>query len=133
MRANFGASHSNSMKHPDKLTLFGIPNCTTVKQARTWLAEHALDVQFHDFKKQGVDATWLTQVVAQTGWEALVNTRGTTWRKLSDTEKTAVTNATQAMQLMQAQPSVIKRPVLEIDGTYHIGFSEDQYQTLFGA
>ncbi|HEY9099613.1 MAG TPA: ArsC family reductase [Thiobacillus sp.] len=121
------------MKHPDKLTLFGIPNCTTVKKARAWLAEHALDAQFHDFKKQGVDATWLTQVIAQTGWEALVNTRGTTWRKLSDMEKAAVTNATQAMQLMQAQPSVIKRPVLEIDGTYHIGYSEDQYQALFGA
>lgn len=133
MRASSDASCLIRMKHPDNLNLFGIPNCTTVKKARTWLAEHALDVTFHDFKKQGVEAAWLKQVAAQTGWETLVNTRGTTWRKLSDTEKAAVTNASRAIQLMQAQPSVIKRPILEIDGTYHIGFSDEQYQALFGA
>lgn len=131
MRADSVASRLNSMKRPDKLTLFGIPNCATVKKARAWLAGHALEAGFHDFKKQGVDAAWLGQVVAQTGWEALVNTRGTTWRKLSDAEKAAVTGETGAIQLMQAQPSVIKRPVLEIDGVYHIGFSEDQYQALW--
>ncbi|MBT9590082.1 MAG: ArsC family reductase [Thiobacillus sp.] len=113
------------------MKLYGIPNCTTVKKARAWLAEHKLDVMFHDFKKQGVDASWLSQVVAQTGWQALVNTRGTTWRKLSDAEKAAVTNSSSAIQLMQNQPSVIKRPVLEVAGAYHIGFSEDQYQALW--
>jgi len=131
MRADSGASHSNGMKHPDKLTLFGIPNCTTVKKARAWLAEHALDAQFHDFKKQGVEASWLSQVVAQTGWQALVNTRGTTWRKLSDAKKAAVIDSSSAIQLMQDQPSVIKRPVLDMEGVFHIGFSEDQYQALW--
>ena len=121
------------MKRHDNLKLFGIPNCTTVKKARAWLAEHTLEVAFHDFKKQGVDAAWLNKLVAQTGWQALLNTRGTTWRKLADAEKAAVTDETAAIQLMQNQPSVIKRPVLEVDGTYHIGFSEDQYQALFGA
>lgn len=115
------------------MKLYGIPNCTTVKKARAWLAEHALNAEFHDFKKQGIDAAWLSKVIRQTGWQALVNTRGTTWRRLDDAEKAAVTDDASAIALMLAQPSVIKRPVLERDGKYHLGFSEDQYQTLFGA
>ena len=115
------------------MKLYGIPNCTTVKKARAWLADRALDVIFHDFKKQGVDAAWLRDVIKQTGWQALLNTRGTTWRKLADAEKSAVTDEASAVALMLAQPSVIKRPVLERDGKYHLGFTEDQYQTLFGA
>jgi arsenate reductase len=117
----------------DSMTLYGIPNCTTVKKARAWLAAHALDVAFHDFKKQGVDAAWLRKVIKQTGWQALLNTRGTTWRKLDDAEKAAASDEAGAIALMLAQPSVIKRPVLEIEGSYHLGFAEEQYQTLFGA
>lgn len=115
------------------MTLYGIPNCTTVKKARAWLAAHALDVAFHDFKKQGVDAAWLRKVVRQTGWQALLNTRGTTWRKLGDAEKAAAGDEAGAIAVMLAHPSVIKRPVLEIDGNYHLGFAEEQYQALFGA
>ncbi|MHB1216032.1 MAG: ArsC family reductase [Thiobacillus sp.] len=115
------------------MKLYGIPNCTTVKKARAWLAGHAHDVAFHDFKKQGVDAAWLREVAAQAGWQALVNTRGTTWRKLTDADKAAVVDEASAIALMISQPSVIKRPLLECDGTYHLGFAEDQYQTLFGA
>ena len=115
------------------MKLYGIPNCTTVKKARAWLAGHAHEAVFHDFKKQGVDATWLRNVAAQTGWQALLNTRGTTWRKLTDAEKAAAGDAAGAIALMLAQPSVIKRPVLELDGRYHLGFAEDQYQTIFGA
>ena len=113
------------------MKLYGIPNCTTVKKARAWLAERQLDVAFHDFKKQGVDPDWLASVAAQTGWQALLNTRGTTWRKLSDAEKAAAGNAAGALALMQAQSSVIKRPVLEVEGRYHLGFDEAQYQSLF--
>jgi arsenate reductase len=115
------------------MKLYGIPNCTTVKKARAWLADHALEVAFHDFRKQGVDAAWLRDVIKQTGWQALVNTRGTTWRKLGDAEKTAVADEASAIALMISQPSVIKRPVLERDGRYHLGFAEAHYQTLFGA
>jgi len=115
------------------MKLYGIPNCTTAKKARAWLAGHALEVAFHDFKKQGVDAAWLHKVAAQTGWQALLNTRGTTWRKLPDAEKAGVSDEASAIALMISQPSVIKRPLLERDGTYHLGFAEDQYQTLFGA
>lgn len=122
-----------SMTPPDTLKLFGIPNCTTVKKARAWLVGQGRDVTFHDFRKQGVDAAWLAQVIAQTGWQALVNTRGTTWRTLDDADKAAVTDAASAIRLMQTHPSVIKRPVLEINGTYHIGFSDEHYQALPGA
>lgn len=115
------------------MKLYGIPNCATIKKARAWLAEHGLDVPFHDFRKEGVDAAWLHDVIAQTGWQALLNTRGTTWRKLTETEKAAVTDEASAIACMLVQPSVIKRPVLERDGKYHLGFAEDQYQTLFGA
>jgi arsenate reductase len=115
------------------MKLYGIPNCTTVKKTRAWLAGHALEVAFHDFKKQGVDAAWLRKVAAQTGWQALLNTRGTTWRKLPDAEKAAVTDEASAIALMISQPSVIKRPVLERDGRYHLGFAEDHYQAIFGA
>lgn len=121
------------MKRHINLKLYGIPNCTTVKKARAWLADRTLDASFHDFKKQGVDAAWLRDVIKQTGWQALINTRGTTWRRLAVTEKAAVADETSAIDLMLAQPSVIKRPVLERDGAYHLGFTEDQYQTLFGA
>lgn len=114
------------------MKLYGIPNCSTVKKARTWLAGHALDVPFHDFRKQGVDATWLRKLVAQMGWQALINMRGTTWRKLTDEEKAAVVDEHSAIALMMAQPSVIKRPVLERDGSYHLGFTEEHYQALFG-
>ena len=95
------------------------------------VARHQLDVVFHDFKKQGVDTDWLADVARQTGWQALLNTRGTTWRKLSDAEKAAAGDADGALALMQAQPSVIKRPVLEVEGRYHLGFDEAQYQNLF--
>ncbi|MBU1223906.1 MAG: ArsC family reductase [Gammaproteobacteria bacterium] len=115
------------------MKLYGIPNCTTVKKARAWLAEHGQDVPFHDFKKHGVEAAWLQDVARQTGWQALLNTRGTTWRKLTDAEKAAVTDASSAIACMLAQPSVIKRPVLEHDGRYHLGFAEEQYEALFGA
>ena len=115
------------------MKLYGIPNCTTVKKARAWLAANAHDVVFHDFKKQGVDAAWLQKVIEQTGWQALLNTRGTTWRKLSDAEQAAAGDEAGAIALMLAQPSVIKRPVLERDGSYFLGFAEDHYQTLFGA
>jgi arsenate reductase len=115
------------------MKLYGIPHCTTVKKARAWLAEHGHEVAFHDFKKQGVDAAWLQRLCREVGWQALLNTRGTTWRKLADADKAAAGDEAGAIALMLAQPSVIKRPVLERDGRHHLGFSADQYQDLFGA
>lgn len=117
----------------NKLKLYGIPNCTTVKKARDWLVEHGHDAAFHDFRKQGVDAAWLRKVVAQTGWRALINTRGTTWRKLDDAEKAAVIDEGGAISLMLAHPSVIKRPVLEHGDRYYLGFDDVHYPAILGA
>ncbi len=115
------------------MKLYGIPNCTTVKKARAWLAAHDVAVEFHDFKKDGVTQAWLQKVARQTGWEALVNRRGTTWRQLADGEKAAISDESAAIELMLTKPSIIKRPVLEHDGRYHLGFDEQHYQDLFGA
>ena len=121
------------MKRHINLKLYGIPNCTTVKKARAWLADHALDVRLSRLQETGRRCSLAARGrSAQTGWQALVNTRGTTWRKLSDAEKAAAGDEAGAIALMLAQPSVIKRPVLERDGTYHLGFAEEQYQALFG-
>ena len=95
------------------ITLYGIPNCDTVKKARAWLAEHGVVVQFHDFKKQGVPEQPLDHWLATAGCEKLLNRQGTTWRKLDATTQAAVTDAASARALMLAQPSVIKRPVVE--------------------
>lgn len=107
------------------LTLYGIPNCSTVKKARTWLEERGLPYTFHDFKKDGVPAEALHDWVHSQGWEKLVNRAGTTWRKLDTAAQARVVDAPGAMALMQAQPSVIKRPVVRWpDGRITIGFND---------
>lgn len=104
-------------------TLYGIPNCNTVKTARTWLTEQGLAYVFHDFKKQGVPADLLPGWIAAVGWEQLVNRKGTTWRKLDEATRLAVVDAPSATALMLAQPSVIKRPVVAWpDGQVSVGF-----------
>lgn len=99
------------MKH--SVTLYGIPNCDTVKKARAWLAGQQVEAQFHDFKKQGVPEDRLDHWLATVGWEKLLNRQGTTWRKLDEATQAAVTDAQSARSLMLAQASVIKRPVVE--------------------
>jgi arsenate reductase (glutaredoxin) len=96
--------------------LYGIPNCDTVKRARTWLAEQGITHDFHDFKKQGVPELRLDAWLAAVGWEQLVNRRGTTWRQLDPTLQAGVTGSASARALMLASPSVIKRPVVEWPG-----------------
>jgi Spx/MgsR family transcriptional regulator len=94
-------------------TVYGIPNCDTVKKARAWLSAQGVEYAFHDFKKQGVPAAHLDRWVAELGWEKLVNRSGTTWRKLDAQQQALVTNATSAKRLMLENVSVIKRPVVE--------------------
>ncbi|MDD5241878.1 MAG: ArsC family reductase [Sulfuricella sp.] len=114
------------------MKLYGIPNCNTVKKARSWLSEHNIEIPFHDFKKQGVNEELLESWLKQIGWEKLVNRQGTTWRQLPDEAKVAVRDETGAIRLMLEKPSVIKRPVLEKNGKIHVGFDEAHYQSLFG-
>ncbi len=107
------------------ITIYGIPNCSTVKKARVWLDEHGTPYQFHDFKKSGVPASHIPTWIAKVSWEKLVNRQGTTWRKLDAAVQQAVVDATSASQLMQQNPSVIKRPVVEwADGSVTVGFDE---------
>lgn len=110
------------------LTVYGIPNCDTVKKARAWLTEHALAHQFHDFKKQGAPAELLPAWLAQVGEPALLNRKGTTWRKLDEAARAAVVDESAAIALMLAQPSVIKRPVvLWPDQRLTVGFSAETF------
>ena len=109
-------------------TLYGIPNCDTVKRARAFLAGRGAVVQFLDFKKAGVPPDRLAGWLASAGWERLLNRQGTTWRKLPDATKAAVVDAASARALMLAQASVIKRPVVEWpDGSITVGFDEADF------
>jgi len=93
--------------------LYGIPNCDTVKKARTWLDGQHIAYTFHDFKKSGVPVDAIDAWIAAVGWEKLVNRKGTTWRKLDPASQAAVQDAASAKALMLAQPSVVKRPVVD--------------------
>lgn len=110
--------------------LYGIPHCDTVKRARAWLAAHGVEHIFHDFKKQGVPAPALDTWVEACGWEPLLNRRGTTWRALDPVAQQQVQDASGAKLLMRAQPSVIKRPVVQwADGAITIGFDAGDWTT----
>ncbi len=112
------------------MKIYGIPNCATVKKARVWLEEQSLACEFHDFKKQGITRELLQAWIAQAGWEPLLNRQGTTWRKLDTATQASILDAESAMALMLAQPSIIKRPVLDNDGRIFIGFKPNLYETL---
>jgi len=117
-----------------QIVVYGIPNCDTVKKARTWLSDQGHPFRFHDFKKDGVTSslieTWLDQVPL----EHLLNRRGTTWRALSEAQKAAAESRAGALALMLEKPSVIKRPVLELDGRVRaVGFDADEYSTKLAA
>lgn len=106
-----------------EVVVHGIVNCDTVRHARSWLDANGVAYRFHDFKKRGVPADQLANWMAELGWEKLLNRQGTTWRKLDDDTKAAVQDAAAAAELMQAQPSVIKRPVVRWrDGEFTVGF-----------
>jgi arsenate reductase len=113
------------------MKLYGIPNCNTVKKARSWLEQHGIAYEFHDFKKQGIDAATLEAWLRQVPWEKLVNRTGMTWRNLDDASKAAVVDNTSAIALMTAKTSAIKRPVLVRDGAvFCLGFDETTYRKL---
>lgn len=112
-------------------TLYGIPNCDTVKKARRWLDEHGVDYRFHDLRKDGLDEALLADWIGQLGWEDLLNRRGTTWRRLPETTRARIDRAS-ATRLMLEQPAIIRRPLLARGKRLHAGFSADDYQAIFG-
>lgn len=112
------------------VTIFGIKNCDTMKKARAWLDGHGVAYNFHDYKTAGIDKAHLTRWAKQAGWETLLNRAGTTFRKLPDADKDGLTEA-KAIALMLAQPSMIKRPVLETGGALLVGFRPEAYEKAF--
>ena len=108
------------------VTLYGIPNCDTMKKARTWLDQAGIAYRFYDYKKVGVAEADLRRWVDRLGWEAVLNRAGTTFRKLPEAERVGI-DADKAVALMLAQPSMIKRPVLEAGETLLVGFTPERY------
>ena len=113
------------------LKLYGIPNCDTVKKARSWLDARGLGYEFHDYKKAGIDADTLNRWADEVGWEVLLNRAGTTFRKLGESDKADIDRG-KAITLMMANPSMIKRPVVEGAGALIVGFRPDDWSASFG-
>ena len=111
--------------------IYGIPNCDTMKKARRWLKDNGIEYEFHDYKRLGVPEKELNNWVRRAGWETVLNKRGTTWRKLDDSVRNSVDEAS-AIKLMLANPSIIKRPVLVSGELLLIGFRQEDYQQLTG-
>ena len=109
------------------ITIYGIKACDTMKKARTWLDEHGVAYDFHDYKALGIDRARLERWVGEAGWETVLNRAGTTFRKLPDADKAGL-DAQKAIGLMLAQPSMIKRPVLDLGDRLLVGFKPDAYQ-----
>ena len=112
-------------------TIYGIKNCDTMKKARAWLDARGVAYDFHDYKTAGVERERLERWAGEVGWETLLNRAGTTFRKLPERDKDGLTER-KALGLMLAQPSMIKRPVLDVGGRLLVGFAPDQYEKALG-
>jgi Spx/MgsR family transcriptional regulator len=108
------------------ITVYGIKNCDTVKKARAWLTQSQLDYRFHDYRVEGITEPLLQRFAAALGWEMLLNKRSTTWRQLTEAQKTDL-NADKALQLLIDHPTLIKRPILETGDDFIVGFNADEY------
>ena len=113
------------------MTVYGIKNCNTVKNALTWLDAHGVAYEFHDYKKKGITAEALKVWSKQVGWESLLNRRGLTWKQLPESEREKVKTEQDAIKLMVDKTSIIKRPLIEVKGkVLLLGFDEEAYETL---
>jgi Spx/MgsR family transcriptional regulator len=118
------------MDKPGTVTIYGIKNCDTMKKARAWLDQHGVGYDFHDYKAAGIARGTLQDWARAVGWETLLNRAGTTFRALPEADKAGLSE-TKAIALMVAQPSMIKRPVLETGGRLLVGFKPDAYAQAF--
>ena len=112
------------------ITMFGIPNCDTIKKAKKWLEAEGIEFELHDYRKQGVTEELVANFCSELGWELVLNKRGTTYRQLPQEQKDTLTEE-KAVALLVEQPAMIKRPILKVDGKLHIGFKADQYAAVF--
>ena len=118
-------------ENDDETIVYGIPSCDTMRKARRWLDEHDVAYSFHDYKKAGIDAAKLEAWSAKVGWDQLLNRRGTTYRKLDESERDGIDEA-KAIRLMGERPSLIVRPVVERGDEVIVGFDDTLYTKLFG-
>jgi arsenate reductase len=114
-----------------RVRLYGIANCDKVRAARAWLAQQGIEAEFHDYRKDGLSGALLAGWLKRLDWEGLLNRSGTTWRQLPQARRDAIASATQASALMLEKPSVIKRPLLDLDGELVVGFDAERYSRLF--
>jgi len=114
------------------VVLYGIKNCDSIKKARKWLEKNAIDYIFHDYRADGLSHQQLVAFEQVLGWQALLNKRGTTWRKLDDAVKDSIEQQS-AIELMLEQPAMIKRPLLDNNGELLLAFSEQSYQQAFNS
>ena len=112
-------------------TIYGIKNCDTMKKARAWLDDHKVAYAFHDYKTAGIERAKLEGWARAVGWETLLNRAGTTFRKLAEKDRDGLTEK-KAIALMLDQPSMIKRPVLDVGGKLLVGFKPEEYEKAFG-
>ncbi|MGE3148244.1 MAG: ArsC family reductase [Pseudorhodoplanes sp.] len=119
------------MQKSKSVTIYGIKNCDTMKKARAWLDAHDVAYRFHDYKKEGIERPVLEKWAKEVGWETLLNRAGTTFRALPEKDKDGLTEK-KALALMLANPSMIKRPVLDIGGKRLVGFKPEHYEKALG-
>ena len=112
------------------IILFGIKNCDTVKKARLWLSDHKIEHRFHDVRTDGLKLEEIEEWIAKTDWEIVLNRRGTTWRKLDPSTQETVTRSNIA-ELLLANPAMIKRPILDVNGVISVGFKPELYHSIF--
>jgi len=112
------------------ITIYGIKNCDSMKKAMRWLDEHGIDYRFHDYRKEGLDSSLLKAWEKEIGWETLLNRRGMLWRKLPEMSRDSINRET-ALQIMQDNPAIIKRPLLDLGDRRVVGFKAEDYQQLF--
>jgi len=117
----------------DEVVVYGIETCDQVRKARAWLRAHHVAFRFHDFRKDGLDAQRLSTWLGRVPWDSLLNRRGQAWRKLDPQRRATITDQTSAAELMLADPTLIKRPVLQAGDRLLVGFSEPLYAGVFGA
>ncbi|PNQ61488.1 ArsC family reductase [Vibrio agarivorans] len=114
------------------ITMFGIPNCDTIKKAKKWLEAENISFEFHDYRKQGIDSAMVTEFCQTLGWEQVLNKRGTTYRQLTQEQKDSL-NKDNIVALLVEHPAMIKRPILKVDAQFHIGFKAEQYAAIFNS
>lgn len=114
-----------------EIVLYGIENCDQVRRARSWLRANAIEVRFHDFKRQGLDRETLERWLTHVPWDSLLNRRGLTWRRMSAEERAAIVDRDTAVEAMLRTPVLVRRPVLETGPHLLVGFSEPAWQSTF--